>query len=73
MFSGKARIKVFIDGVVAAPFYPWTLEHFFHEKPALLVDGDRWTACRAEFDVDENFSDCWIEPAPPTWAAGLRG
>jgi hypothetical protein len=65
MFSGRAHIKVHIDGVVATPFYPWTLEHFFQEKPALLVDGSRWTACRAEFDFAEEFSDRWIEPVAP--------
>lgn len=65
MFSGRAHIKVMIDGVVATPFYPWTLEHFFSDQPALLVDGDRWTACRAELDLDEEFSDAWVEPSSP--------
>jgi hypothetical protein len=61
--------SVRISGIlrpVTTPLYPWTLEHFFDEKPSLLVDCDRWTACRAEFDLAEDFSDCWIEPiAPP--------
>ncbi len=65
MFSGRAYIKVIIDGVVATPFYPWTLEHFFSDQPTLLVDGDRWTACRAEFDLADDFSDAWVEPSPP--------
>lgn len=65
MFSGRAYIKVIIDGVVATPFYPWTLEHFFSDQPTLLVDGDRWTACRAELDLDDDFSDAWVEPSPP--------
>lgn len=65
MFSGRAHIKVMIDGVVATPFYPWTLEHFFSDQPALLVYDDRWTACRAEFDLDDEFSDAWVEPSSP--------
>lgn len=65
MFSGRAHIKVIIGSVVATPFYPWTLEHFFSDQPALLVDGDRWTACRAELDLDDAFSDAWVEPIPP--------
>jgi hypothetical protein len=65
MFSGRAQIKVLIDGVIATPFYPWTLEHFFSDQPALLVDHDRWTACRAELDLDDEFSDAWVEPSPP--------
>ena len=65
MFSGGAHIKVMIDGVVATPFYPWTLEHFFSDQPALLVDGNRWTACRAELDLNDEFSDAWVEPSPP--------
>lgn len=65
MFSGRAHIKVMIDGVVATPFYPWTLEHFFSDQPALLVNGDSWTACRVELDLDAEFSDAWVEPSPP--------
>jgi hypothetical protein len=65
MFSGHAHIKVKIEGIDATPFYPWTLEHFFLDTPAILVEGDRWTACRVELDLGEDFSDVWVEPVPP--------
>ncbi len=64
MFSGKAHIKIKVDGIDATSFYPWTHEHFFLDVPAILVEGDHWTACRAELDRDEEFN-CWIEPSPP--------
>lgn len=63
MFSGKAHVKVRVNDVVATPFHPWTLEHFFNTKPVVLVDGDRWTLCRAKLDLPEDFSDFWVEPA----------
>ena len=65
MFSGRAHIKVMAAGVVATPFYPWTLEHFHSAQPVLLVDGNRWTACRAELELDDEFCDAWVEPVPP--------
>ena len=66
MFSGQAHIKVKFDEIDATPFYPWTLEHFFTQQPAILVEGHRWTACRAELTPDDGFSDdAWVEPSPP--------
>lgn len=70
MFSGRAHVKVRIDGHVVELAAPWTVEHFFpayyfSSQPALLIDGGRWTACRADFEPGEDFCDTWVEPSPP--------
>lgn len=65
MFSAKAHVKIHINGVVATPLYPWTLEYVMQDAPVVLVDGDRSATCRIVLDLPEDYSDTWIEPAPP--------
>jgi hypothetical protein len=64
MFSAKAHVKVHVKDVVATPFHPWTLERLLQAESVILVDGDRWTICRAKLDFEEGYSNIWVEPAP---------
>ena len=65
MLSGRAHIKVEIDGVDAEPFYPCTLEHFFLEQPAILLGGGQWSACHADLELEGDYDDAGVEPAQP--------
>ncbi len=64
MLSAKAHVKVHGNGVVATPFHPWTLEPLLQAESVLLIDGGRWTICRAKLDLAEEYSHTWVEPAP---------
>jgi hypothetical protein len=74
MFAGRPQIKILIGDIVAHhPRYPWTAEPFyspFDENPIPLTDGERWTACRPEIEISDEFSDFWIEPAVPSGESG---
>lgn len=69
MFAGRPQCRIVIGDTVAHhPLYPWTAALFcppFDQNPTPLTDGRRWTACRLEVEIGDDFSDNWIEPAMP--------